>query len=461
MSKPAATTVSSCRMHVGWLSAAVYALTLLSSSVVVAATPDISLRRSEELDTRRLGRVSENERSVLRVEWRAALTGAEEARTVQDVLDSLRRMESTIREINRLIGNLPAQKPVIQAVAVEPPESADRDFRLALATGAAAGLLAIWWFRRRNSAKHPGAKAALDMSPEANPPVAASPAGTVPTMAPPAETPPAEEPARTPTIELPAAPPKPAAAESTAEPRSESRQIEPGAAAEAIKAERSPTPIAEPEVGQSVSARLTESRSPAPLPAAELPAIDFSLEDADPESVARENARMPVPRTNSRPRVPERRQEINIEPTLQLAEIMLSMGLEQGAAQALIEYTEANPRQAVYHWLKLLGIYRNGGHHKDFKETAEKLRQHFNIKAEDSAISSTGEAPTLENFSRVAQHVEQIWLQPKECMAYLQHLLEDNREGSRAGFPQSVAEEILLLIEVLKDVSDARQAAGT
>jgi hypothetical protein len=29
---------------------------------------------------------------------------------------------------------------------------------------------------------------------------------------------------------------------------------------------------------------------------------------------------------------------------MQLAEIMLSMGLEQGAAQALIEYTEANPR---------------------------------------------------------------------------------------------------------------------
>ncbi len=144
-------------------------------------------------------------------------------------------------------------------------------------------------------------------------------------------------------------------------------------------------------------------------------------------------------------------QEANVEPTLQLAEIMLSMGLEQGAAQALTEYIEANPRHAVYHWLKLLGIYRSRELQTEFAETAEKLRAHFNIQAEEWVKAGTGETPSLENFARVSEHVQKIWSQTEECTTYLQRLLEDNREGARAGFPQAVAEEILFLIEILKE----------
>jgi hypothetical protein len=188
----------------------------------------------------------------------------------------------------------------------------------------------------------------------------------------------------------------------------------------------------------------------APLPEAANPVIDFLLEDADPNVVARENAKLKKLKITPPPEAPAAPQDTNVEPTLQLAEIMLSMGLEQGAAQALIEYTEANPRHAVYHWLKLLGIYRSKGLHEEFKETAEKLRQHFNIQAEDTATMGIGETPTLDDFPRVAQHVQEIWRQPEECLGYLQHLLEDNREGSRAGFPLAVAEEILWLIEILK-----------
>ena len=167
-----------------------------------------------------------------------------------------------------------------------------------------------------------------------------------------------------------------------------------------------------------------------------------------------------MPRTNVRSRVPERRQELNVEPTLQLAEIMLSMGLQQGAAKALVEYVEAHPGEAVYHWLKLLGIYRDGGHHRDFEETAAKLRRHFNIQAQESPSPDRTGVPTLESFPRLAQQVQKIWPRPDECIAYLQHLLKDNREGERMGFPQSVAEEILLLIEVLKGTSGATQSVG-
>ena len=158
--------------------------------------------------------------------------------------------------------------------------------------------------------------------------------------------------------------------------------------------------------------------------------------------------------------IPTRPPESHVEPTLELAEIMLSMGLEQSAAQALVEFSEANPRHAIYHWLKLLGIYRSRGLQHEFAATAEKLRRYFNIQAAEWGTPAASEVPTLENFSRVAEHVQKIWTQPEECIGYLRHLLEDNREGSRAGFPQPVAEEILLLIEILKATSGADQAAG-
>lgn len=212
-----------------------------------------------------------------------------------------------------------------------------------------------------------------------------------------------------------------------------------------------------PDLERTVSFAAVRNM-PAPAAPASIGSVDFSLDDADPQLAARQQARIPVLRTKAAARVPERRQELTIEPTLQLAEIMLSMGLQQGAAQALIEYAEAHPRQAVYHWLKLLAIYRDAGLRKDFEETAAKLRKHFNIKAADPAAPGGDEAVTLESFPRVAQQIERIWVQPDQCMAYLRHLLQDNRDGERTGFPQAVAEELLLLIEVLKGSTGGDQA---
>lgn len=417
-------------MHIGWFCAALSALALLSSACAVAATPDPALRRSEQLDARKLGKVSEDERSVLRVEWRAAVTGADEARTVQEMLDSLRHMEVTIAEISRLIRSIPLQKQIVAPVAAEPSESGNHDFRLALANSAAAVLVALWWFRRRKSAKQPAASADLDASAAASLPVMELPGARLPATTPPPEA----APARMPASGLSAEQPKPTHLASAAPTRKEAPRIAPG---------------------------LAESVPATPQAAAETQAIDFSLEEADPESVARENARvsrLPAKSPQKAARSPPTK---NVEPTLELAEIMLSMGLEQGAAQALVEYTEANPRHAVYHWLKLLGIYRSRGLQKEFTETAEKLRKHFNIQAEDWVRTGTTEAPTLEKFSRVSAQLQKIWGQPAECISYLRHLLEDNREGARAGFPQAAAEDILLLIEILKETSGASQAVET
>lgn len=390
MSKSVATTIGSFSTRLGGICAALSALTLPPS--VAAAEPYPPLRRSETLDSHRIGRLPTEERAVLRVEWRAAATGGDEARAVQAMLDSVRRMEVTVVEIGHLIRTIPSSPPAAAAVISEAGESEGRDSRWIAANIAAASLLALWWYRRRKLTKNSAAAATANTTPEVVPPAGE---GAI------ADTPVATAPTRVP-------------------------------------ARSGPPP-------------------PSPRPAAESTPIDFSLEEADPEAVARENARL----EKLPPAAPfadaSQPSESNLEPNLELAEIMLSMGLEQSAARTLVEYAEAHPRDAVYHWLKLLGIYRQAGMRQDFTETAEKLRKNFNIQADDWEREGAGDSPTLEKFPRVAQHVQQIWVRRAECINYLQRLLEDNREGERAGFPQPVAEEMLLLVEILKETSGANR----
>ncbi len=414
MSKLAAAAVSSHLRPLGWLCAALSALILLPPAAALAATSDPALRRSEQLDIRRLGKVSDDERAVLRVEWRAAVTGAEEARTIQDMLDSLRRMQGTIGDISRLIRGIPAQKSTVEAVATDPTESHFDDKTLALAGSAVIGLLAIWWSRRRDLAPRSGARPVAEVPPEAGPSAIAEPVETLPAPAPAAV-------ALAPSAPVPVIPTM-------------------------LKPVETPAPE---QSGPSVPPHEGDSGP-----------VEFSLEDADPESIARANAKLEKLQALDRRKTPERQKDSNVEPTLELAGIMLSLGLEQGAAQTLVEYIDANPRQALHHSIKLLEIYRDSGHRKDFKETAEKLRQNFNIQAEDWMRESAADAPTLEGFSRLSQHIQEIWSRPTECISYLQNLLEDNREGARAGFPWPVAEEILLLIDILKETSGAAQTAG-
>lgn len=383
---------------------------------------------------------------MLRIEWRAGLAGVEETRGVDEMLDKLRRLETDISEVSRLVRNMPVQKPGVVAtapVAAETPDTDGYDLRLMVANIAALVLVALWWFRRRRKpATRP--EADLATAPEKLSPDAALPAPTPPVTAGLTITPTAKTP-----LDTTAALAQKPVAVAAAKPCEQAPGSDPSD--EAPSATPDPDPLA---TAQPVTAALSTPPQAEPsgsFPARQTMIIDFSLEEADPETVARENEKLQAPRAISAPKPPQTPQEANVEPTLQLAEIMLSMGLEQGAAQALGEYIEANPRLAVYHWLKLLGIYRSRGLQKEFAETAEKLRSHFNIQAAEWGKPVAGEAPTLENFSRVSEHVQKIWSQPEECIRYLRHLLEDNREGARAGFPQSVAEEILFLVEILKD----------
>jgi hypothetical protein len=134
---------------------------------------------------------------------------------------------------------------------------------------------------------------------------------------------------------------------------------------------------------------------------------------------------------------------------LELAEIMLSMGLGHGATQTLTEQIRNEPKQALRHWLKLLEIYRKNGQQEEFERSAEELRLHFNVRPEDWH-AQPGTSQSIENFPHIAKRITELWGKP-DCLVYMQNLLDDNRGGARSGFPQSVAEELLLLTAVMRE----------
>lgn len=160
-------------------------------------------------------------------------------------------------------------------------------------------------------------------------------------------------------------------------------------------------------------------------------------------------------------------------PVLELAEIMLSFGRVDGAAQALREFVESNPTEALQPWIKLMEVYRMAGMREQFEEVARNLNRNFNVEvqsweqanaqghsgidldlnleATSAPVASNGSRmQSLEDIPRIRDYLVKTW-GTQDCMSYLQQLLRDNRDGKRLGFPLPVVEEILLLVDVLEN----------
>lgn len=137
---------------------------------------------------------------------------------------------------------------------------------------------------------------------------------------------------------------------------------------------------------------------------------------------------------------------------LELAEIMMSFGRTQGAAETLADYIRNNPRQAVKPWLKLLEVYHVAGMRAEFEALTRQLNKTFNVKMISWSDFKTihGGADTVEQMPHVIQRLQDVW-GTQEAQAYIHQLLRDNRNGTRQGFPLTVVEELLLLLAVLDD----------
>lgn len=162
-------------------------------------------------------------------------------------------------------------------------------------------------------------------------------------------------------------------------------------------------------------------------------------------------------------------------PVMELADIMLSFGRVKGAAQALQEYIDNNPQEALQPWIRLMDVYRMAGMRNEFEAVSRNLNQNFNVEVQQwsGADAATGthsldlvleDAPPaevlvpaapkpecLEDMPRLMNMVCDQWA-TGDVVGYLYQLLRDNRGGQRVGFALPVVEEILFLIE-LKETS--------
>jgi len=142
-------------------------------------------------------------------------------------------------------------------------------------------------------------------------------------------------------------------------------------------------------------------------------------------------------------------------PVMELADIMLSFGRVKGAAQALREYIDSNPQEALQPWIRLMDVYRMAGMRDEFEEVGRNLNQHFNIEVqhwEKLAPSDVPAAGSIEEMPRIMSMISELWW-TGDVVGYLYQLLRDNRGGKRAGFALPLVEEILFLIE-LKETSN-------
>ncbi len=137
---------------------------------------------------------------------------------------------------------------------------------------------------------------------------------------------------------------------------------------------------------------------------------------------------------------------------VELADIMISFGRVQGAAETLAEFIRGNPREAVTPWLKLLEVYRAAGLRGEFETIAGELNKTFNVTAVnwDNYQALRAASTSLEDLPHIAETLQRSW-RTTACQRYLQQLLRDNRDGTRVGFPFTVIDEILTLSAILEE----------
>ncbi|MCF8178150.1 MAG: hypothetical protein K9J74_06545, partial [Sulfuritalea sp.] len=275
----------------GSVCAVLIATALLPVHAVAETGFDLELQSSDRLDIRRLGRVSEDERSVLRIEWRVALARGEEAETVRSVLDRLQLLEVEISAIGRRIMSMPNRtaEKTVAATPAESPENKglDSGTRLLVANIAAASLVALWLFRRRKAAGT--ATASRGKSASSKP--AAEPTETIADQL----------------IERQAGPSADQAA-----------RIEP-------RVTKAPASVNETSdrPAELATANIKDVKIPS---AANSEAMGSSSKHADRQAAVRSDTATPSVAQKTQTKSPAKPMEKADEPTLQLAEIMPSMG---------------------------------------------------------------------------------------------------------------------------------------
>lgn len=140
------------------------------------------------------------------------------------------------------------------------------------------------------------------------------------------------------------------------------------------------------------------------------------------------------------------------ESAVELADIMMSFGRVQGAAETLADFIRGNPKKAVQPWIKLLEVYKTAHMRGEFDALSDKLNKTFNVKAVtwESFDQVKRATESVEQLPHILKAIQNQWM-TQDCQIYLQKLLRDNRGGTREGFPLGIVDDLLTLQAILED----------
>ena len=140
------------------------------------------------------------------------------------------------------------------------------------------------------------------------------------------------------------------------------------------------------------------------------------------------------------------------ESAVELADIMLNLGRVHGAAETLADLIQRAPKRSLTPWLKLLKAYRLADMRTEFQALARQLNKTFNVQTVtwDEFDSMHLDFHSIEQLPHIIAQIQRLW-GTRECQAYLDGLLRDNRDGTRQGFPLGVTDDILMLVGILEE----------
>jgi len=147
-----------------------------------------------------------------------------------------------------------------------------------------------------------------------------------------------------------------------------------------------------------------------------------------------------------------------VDSLLEQAEVLLLFGEPTKAILMIEEYLDGPGKDSrePRPWLKLFQLLRSEERHTEFDERAHTFKRWFNIEKPDwNTFTSGGFDGTgvglEEACPHILRHIEEIWNEPGEALEYLDALLLDDRDGERAGFPQLIAEDMMVLRDLARD----------
>jgi len=212
---------------------------------------------------------------------------------------------------------------------------------------------------------------------------------------------------------------------------------------EDISEDEEPTPVSSLPL---VTAPVVTEREPEALPG-QGDSFDFSvIEWEGPPPAELDHSISPIA-------LEEEEMAEEHESAVELADIMMSFGRVQGAAETLAEFIRGNPKKAVQPWIKLLEVYKAANMRAEFDALTHKLNQTFNVKTVTwERFDEIKKAPdSVEQMPHIINSLKAQWM-TVDCQRYLQMLLRDNRGGTREGFALGVVDDLLMLQAVLEDL---------